>query len=210
MNMVIRDSLRVSFSTARLGLALLVCLTLPAASLRAAPQSDNGSKGVAQKSDKDITRSEMEKFDRFLDEDPKIAKEISKNPSLVDNQQYVNSHRSLAAFLQNHPKIREELRENPQAFMEREKRFQSAEGPEPVGPITEEELKNFDRFLDSHPQIATDVQKNPRLVDDQNYLNNHHELKEWLSHHQSVRDELKANPQAFIAREQTREKHEKD
>ena len=93
--------------------------------------------------------------------------------------------------------------------MEREKRFQSLEGPEPVGPITEEELRHFDGFLDRHPQVATDLERNPKLVDDRSYLNKHPELKDWLSHHQSVREELKANPQVFIAREEARENQEK-
>jgi len=209
-NIFPRHSPRATFSATSLSLALLICLTMIIPT-GAAAQTDNHRRPqrVAQKADNDTTRSELEQFDRFLDANPGIAKEISKNPSLIDDQKYVNSHRSLAAFLRNHPKVREEMREHPQAFMEREKRFQSLEGPEPVGPITEEELRHFDGFLDRHPQIATDLERNPKLVDDQSYLNKHPELKDWLSHHQSVREELKANPQAFIAREEAREKQEK-
>ena len=209
-NIFPRHSPRATFSATSLSLALLICVTMIIPT-GAAAQTDNHRRPqrVAQKADNDTTRSELEQFDRFLDANPGIAKEISKNPSLIDDQKYVNSHRSLAAFLRNHPKVREEMREHPQAFMEREKRFQSLEGPEPVGPITEEELRHFDGFLDRHPQIATDLERNPKLVDDQSYLNNHPELKDWLSHHQSVREELKANPQAFIAREEAREKQEK-
>ena len=103
----------------------------------------------------------------------------------------------------NYPGVREEIRENPQGFMQREKRFENS-GED----ITNGELRNFDAFLDSHPQMAKDLQKNPGLLDDQNYLNSHPELRQFLSTHAGVREQVKEHPEIFMKREQKYEKNE--
>src|SRR5713226_2474595 len=110
---------------------------------------------AAGKPDKDINRTELKNFDKFLDSHPEIAEDLAKNPSLINDQDYVNKHPDLKDFLQSHPG----------AFMRREQRFESREGNETNAGITNQELRNFDKFLDSHPEIATDLQKNPSLVD---------------------------------------------
>ncbi len=132
-----------------------------------------------------------------------MGRELARNPSLVNDQNFVNKHPNLARYLENHQGVREEIRENPQGFMQREKRFENS-GED----ITNGELRNFDAFLDSHPQIAKDLQKNPGLLDDQNYLNSHPELRQFLSTHAGVREQVKEHPQIFMKREQKYEKNE--
>jgi len=102
----------------------------------------------------DITRRELRNFDRFLDSHPDIEADLRKNPSLVDNQQYLNEHPALRDFLTEHPGVREELKETPRYFMRRERRFERR-----GGDITRGELRNFDRFLDAHPEIAEDLKE---------------------------------------------------
>ena len=67
--------------------------------------------------------------------------------------------------------------------------------------ITRQELLNFDKFLDAHPAIEQDLQKNPALVNDSAYLSSHPELKEFLSTHAGVREEVRENPRIFMNRE---------
>jgi hypothetical protein len=167
---------------------------------------DNAASG--QRSDKDTTRAEVRNFDKFLDSHPEIAEDLAKNPSLVNNQEFVNKHPDLKEFLQSHPGVREEVKENPQAFMRRERQFESHEGNEANAGITNQELKNFDKFLDSHPEIASDLQKNPSLVDDQSYVDKHPDLKEFLQSHSNVRREIKQHPGFFMQRERKFEKNE--
>src|SRR5437667_1339156 len=157
----------------------------------------------ATRPDNDITHRELDSFDAFLDSNPDAGRELARNPSLVNDQNFVNKHPNLARYLENHQGVREEIRENPQGFMQREKRFENS-GED----ITNGELRNFDAFLDSHPQIAKDLQKNPGLLDDQNYLNSHPELRQFLSTHAGVREQVKEHPQIFMKREQKYEKNE--
>jgi len=167
---------------------------------------DNAASG--QRSDNDINRTELKNFDKFLDSHPEIAEDLAKNPSLVNDQDYVNKHPDLKEFLRSHPGVREEVKENPQVFMRRERRFESHEGNETNAGITNQELKNFDKFLDSHPEIAEDLAKNPSLVDDQDYVSKHPDLKAFLQSHSGVREQVKQNPGFFMQRERKFEKKE--
>src|SRR5579863_5355067 len=71
----------------------------------------------------DTTRAELASFDRFLDGHREIAEQVRKNPSLVNNQSFVESHPALLDYLRDHPAVREEIRENPNAFMSDENGF---------------------------------------------------------------------------------------
>src|SRR5262249_61436480 len=77
--------------------------------------------------DRDITRRELGSFDKFLDSHRETAEQLRKNPSLVDNQQFLKDHPALQAYVQQHPAVREELRENPNAFMSAENRYERYE-----------------------------------------------------------------------------------
>jgi hypothetical protein len=81
--------------------------------------------GLAQSND--INRAELRNFDQFLDSHPQIRAELSRDPSLVNNREYVEKHQELRAFLDSHPGVREELRQNPGVFMRREAGYERAE-----------------------------------------------------------------------------------
>ncbi len=81
----------------------------------------------------DITRGELDKFDGFLDSHPEVRKDLMKDPSLVDNKEYLENHPGLRDFIKDHPGVREELKENPKGFMRRERQFEHHERGEHPG-----------------------------------------------------------------------------
>ncbi len=83
-----------------------------------------------ERSGGDITRPEAAQFDRFLDKHPEVAEGLQKNPSLINNPQWLAKHPQLQSFLSRHPAVAKELKENPRAFMRRERRFEKHEGRE--------------------------------------------------------------------------------
>src|SRR5438067_12004162 len=87
-----------------LGVAL-TCLLLP-------------TLGSAQNND--INRAELRNFDQFLDSHPQIRAESSRNPSLVNNREYVEKHQELRTFPEGHPGVREQSRDNPGVSRSRE------------------------------------------------------------------------------------------
>ena len=71
-----------------------------------------------QRFDHDTQRGELANFGQFLGGHENIAQQISKNPSLVNNAEYMENHPELKAYLRAHPGVQEELKENPQALMQ--------------------------------------------------------------------------------------------
>ena len=75
----------------------------------------------------DAARSQLARFDWFLDGHPNIRHDLMKRPGLVNNEDYLESHPALHDFLQSHPGTRAELRDHPKEFMQREARYERTE-----------------------------------------------------------------------------------
>jgi hypothetical protein len=60
---------------------------------------------------------ELASFGRFLEGHPRVAQDLRRNPSLVNDGDYLEDHRELREFFRDHPAVREELRVNPRALM---------------------------------------------------------------------------------------------
>ena len=168
------------------------------------PQNTNGST-----QDRDITRRELANFDEFLDSHREIAEQVRKDPSLLDNQQYLKEHPVLQRYLWNHPGVREEVKENPTAFMHQEKRYDRQEDAA-AREATREKLQSFDQFLDKHREIAEQVRRNPSLADNPQFLKDHPELQTYLQDHTGVRNALRENPDAFMHQEKRFDRREDD
>jgi phage-related protein len=169
-------------------LAALFWISTPA-SAQALPPQDN-----------DTTRTQLATFDQFMDSHPEIAEQLRRNPSLVRNEEFVENHPALQQFLQQHPGVREEITENPNGFMQQERRFDRREDAQDRDrDTTRGELANFGQFLGNHSNIAQQLSKNPSLANNEEFMENHPELQQYLQAHPGVREELKENPQAFMA-----------
>jgi hypothetical protein len=169
--------------------ALLVPLLVPSAQ-QAAP-----AHYMQQQS---ATAQEFENFDDFLDSHPQIAKDLSKNPSLANDEEYCKRHPQLAKFLQQHGGVKRELIEHPERFIEREERWEHS-----GGNIKRGELRSLDGFFDRNPQIEKELQRDPNLVNNPQYVNSHPELKRYIENNPKIAADLKENPRAFIRKERT-------
>src|ERR1700728_2433613 len=156
----------------------------------------------------DVTRRQLAGFDNFLDSHPEVAEQLRKDPSLVNNREFVENHGELQQYLQEHPEVREELSQNPKGFMREEQRFDRREDETRDRDATRGELANMDRFLDSHPEIAERLRKDPSLVNDKKFVGDHRALQQFLAEHPGVREEYKENPSAFMSQEQRFDQHE--
>jgi hypothetical protein len=167
--------------------------------------------------DHDTTRGELARFDQFLDGHPEVARELRRDPSLVDNQEYEKNHPELQAYLADHPQIREEIKENPNAFMRQEDRYDRHEGDRDGdhdgrgrgdNDTTRGELARFDQFLDSHREIAEQLRKDPSLVNNPQFESTHPALHAYLQDHPEIRAQLKEHPDAFMRDEDRFDRHE--
>jgi hypothetical protein len=185
---------------AHYGFMLLMC---GAVAFGLAPTCAQSQTMAPQTQDRDdMSRRQLAGFDNFLDSHPEVAEQLRKDPSLVNNREFVEGHGELQQYLQEHPEVREELSQNPKGFMREEQRFDRREDQTRDRDLTRGELANMDRFLDSHPEIAEQLRKDPSLVNDKTFVGNHPALQQFLADHPGVREEYKENPNAFMRQEQ--------
>jgi hypothetical protein len=182
--------------------------TTPPAETTAPPAEPRTMMPPVSRDDNDTTNRELASMDRFMDSHPEIAEQLRKDPSLIDDRQFIENHPALQQYLQEHPRVREEFRENPNAFMRREERYERREDRRGDHDITQAELASMDRFMDSHPEIAEQLRKDPSLVDNRKFVDDHPALQEYLQNHPQVREEFKENPNAFMRQEERYDRRE--
>src|SRR5216683_2633535 len=155
----------------------------------------------------DITHQELARFDQFLDGHQEIAQQLRHDPSLVNDQNYVQGHPELQTFLQDHPGVREEIKENPNYFMRQENRYDRQEDARDDNR-RREELARFDQFLDSHHEVSEQLRRDPSLVKNQEFLQSHPALQSYLQDHPAIREDLTRNPDAFMRQEERYDRRE--
>jgi hypothetical protein len=142
----------------------------------------------------DVTRGELVNLDQFLDVHPEIDRQLRANPSLINDNNYLQATPQLQAYLTGHPQVRTQLQANPTYFMQREDRLQAR--------IAQEE--RFDQYLADHKDVDRDVRKDPRILSDDGYLKKHHDLDEFLRANPDVRVVIVNNPNYFQDRDRDR------
>jgi len=81
--------------------------------------------------DRDAMHGEAANFGEFLGAHANIAAQISKDPSLVNNKEYMENHPELQQYMKAHPTAQAQLQQNPQAFMQS---AQQVSKPAPKAP----------------------------------------------------------------------------
>jgi hypothetical protein len=55
----------------------------------------------------------------YFDEHPDLAGKLQKDPTLVDNQAFLNSHPGLHEYLKANPSVKKDFKSHPYRFMHR-------------------------------------------------------------------------------------------
>jgi len=191
-----------------------------AADIRGQTDQDWGRLGDTQTNP---ANGEIVSFDRFLDRHAQISRELSSNPSLITNSQYLEQHAGLRAYLDDHPNVKKEVLETPNYFVRREMqtRYDALEvqrrtelgidqmtgSPSSqrqsgisIPVLTPNEIVSFDKFLGEHKRVNEDLEKKPARVNDARYLKKHTDLLDFLSQHTRLREELRQHPAYFMDR----------
>ena len=179
----------------------LVILTL-ASVIASVPAGAQSQSTMPQDRDSNLTRPQLSGLDQFLDSHPELSGQLRSDPSLVNNEEFVENHPALKEYLQSHPEVREELNQNPNAVMHQEQRFDRREDRQgDKNDVTRGQLASLDSFMDSHPEIAEQIRKDPTLLDNRKFVESHQSLQEFLASHPEIRDEVRENPSAFMSAE---------
>src|SRR6267154_1133513 len=76
----------------------------------------------------ETSNGHMASFREFLGGHPDIARQVSKNPSVVKNDDYVKHNPELQGYLNAHPGVRGELMADPQKFVKSTQQFSNSTG----------------------------------------------------------------------------------
>jgi hypothetical protein len=156
-----------------------------------------------QEGDRNISPKDIADMSRFLDSHPEIAEQLRKDPSLIDNREWVANHPALQQYLREHPDVADAFRAHPDAFMRDEERYARQEGNHDgrlgVDEHSRGELTSFGQFLGGHTTVAAELSSDPSLANNKEYLTNHPELNEYLQAHPTVSQQLAENPQAVLS-----------
>jgi len=148
---------------------------------------------------RDAHDASVAEFDPFLSNHPWIAKKLKEKPSLANDKDFLNDNSELAHFLNAHPYVQSALREDPVGFMQRVRDFEiyrSYYNDEAMRG----QLAEFDQFLANHPWIAKKLRENPSRANDQDFLHDNPQLRDYLSAHPVLQQEFRSNPQRVMNR----------
>jgi hypothetical protein len=171
---------------------------IPIAGAQSVPGQSTQSQDNRSAQNGDINREELARFNQFLDNHPEVAEQVRRDPSLLDDRQYVENHPALRDYLRDHPQTRDAIRDNPNAFMHAEDRLDRRDD----NRDREAELARFNQFLDNHREIAEQLRRDPSLADNPQFEKNHPALRDYLKDHPETRDALRDNPNAFMNQEE--------
>jgi hypothetical protein len=140
-------------------------------------------------------------MDQFLEDNPKIARDLRKDPLLVTNHKYLDHHHDLRRFFDEHLRVREAFAENPRYFVP-----SNGLGTAPLQVSEDQHLSNRDlaemaRFLRKHKDVAKRIESNPLAVQDLNFLRHHGDLREFFDEHPHIQTEFDEQPHYFMQRE---------
>jgi len=69
---------------------------------------------------------EQYSFGQFLGTHSGISEQLSKNPSLLKNHEYMSSHPELQAYLKAHPDAQAQVAKDPDSFLKASQQFSSS------------------------------------------------------------------------------------
>jgi hypothetical protein len=143
----------------------------------------------ARNPDTNLPEKQRRDRDDFLAKHKDIDRDLQANPALANDNDYLNRHRDLRAFLDKDPDVRADYRYRS-GPVDRDR--------DRDANLTPKQRADRDDFLAKHKDIDRDLQANPALVNDNDYLNRHKDLRVFLDKDPDVRERVRSNPSSIV------------
>lgn len=154
----------------------------------------------------DQNRKEMTEFQSFLGSQPGLAVTLQNDPSLANNQNFLNQHYDLWRFLNSHPYVQHGLQSDATGFMAAMQQSSSPVAATSPGDWTSgnqqqrQETQDWVQFMSDHPWIANALRQNPALANSREFANENRPFAQFLNSHPYVLSQFRADPNGFMAR----------
>jgi hypothetical protein len=193
--------------TFSLAVTTFFCVSVPALA-QATPNNNPSVQDNRTLPDNDVRPDdarmrEIADFNGFLQSHPETSEALRRDPSLIDNRDFVDHHSELRNYLQDHPQMAGQFRSNPDLFMGQVVRFdQRGDHFDEAGRVPDaDRMARFHDFCEKHPEIAEQIRHNPTLMDDRDFVAHHDALRVYFQQYPDDRDQMRRDPNAFIAAE---------
>ena len=133
--------------------------------------------------------TDRQEVDNFLIHRPDVAEELHRDPSLINNPQWLAKHPEVQTFMKDHPNAQRVAAEHPD--------WAAKEVGRSVERQAAPALRQTDEFLQTHPKVAQELANNPKLIDNKEYLAQHPQLNTYLTNHPAVAKEWQEHPVTF-------------
>jgi hypothetical protein len=140
-------------------------------------------------------------WDNFLDDNRVIARDLSRNPDLMNDARYVRDHEALDDWLRENREAADIITANPSAYIARTSR--PSEYDSDSGQPTASDLRSFEQYLERNWEVADALYRDPELVNDRRFLREHPSLNDWFRTHPAAAREIQARPQDYLWRQRS-------
>ena len=153
----------------------------------------------------EFAKQERTRMEQFLDDHSNIAKDLAKNPWLINQSKYLKHHKDLERFLEEHPQIREKVAADPTYFTQRQSGLEHATAgagwstARSSSGLNDRDLAEMNEFLVKHKKLAKELEKDPALVTSQHYIDHNKDLRRFFEAHPQILVEFRQNPRNFMA-----------
>ncbi len=146
-----------------------------------------------------MSTRDQRSLERYLESNSQTAQQLSQDPELIRDREFVRDHASLEDWLESHENAAEALRANPRKYLRSTRASQPA-ADHKSAYMSERELSSFESFLDNNPETARRLYENPELIKDRQFARNNTALKGWMEDNPQATAAIQANPHKFLWR----------
>jgi len=168
---------------------------------RAVLWQERGRRSRDEDSSTRLTDRQRRRWDEFLDEHRAIARDLSRNPDLVNDTRYVHDHEPLDDWFHEHREAAAIIMANPSAYLARSSR---SSGSDPdYGQPTASDIQSFEQYLDRNWEVADALYREPDLVKSRGFLRDNPSLEDWMRAHPAAARAIRERPQDYLWRQRS-------
>jgi hypothetical protein len=148
-----------------------------------------------------LTDRQRRSWDDFLDDHRVIARDLSRNPDLVNDTRYVHDHEPLDDWFHEHREAAAIIMANPNAYISQSSR--SSEPGSDYGQPTESDIQSFEQYLDRNWEVADALYREPDLIKSRGFLRDNPSLEDWMRAHPAAARAIRERPQDYLWRQRS-------
>jgi hypothetical protein len=148
-----------------------------------------------------LTDRQRRNWEEFLGDHQAIARDLSRNPDLVNDTRYVHDHEPLDDWFHKHREAAAIIMANPSAYLTRSSR--SSEPDPDYGQPTASDIQSFEQYLDRNWEVANALYREPDLIKSRGFLRDNPTLDDWMRAHPAAARAIRERPQDYLWRERS-------